>query len=152
MDRSLPSIGTLRGEIGARRADDHQLECFFTCKAPRRAAWMAAHIVDGDWRPASAPKSKDERRSLLAKYQEGSDRSIKGQRTDLTSSTVAASSSTDDPMPVPNPSPPSAVSEPHLPPPRHAAASAAKSSVLSQPSHASLSFARCCFLVYRLQS
>ena len=120
----------------ALRADDHQLECFFTCKAPRRAAWMAAHIVDGDWRPASAPKSNDERRSLLAKYQEGSDRSIKGQRTDLTSSTVAASSSTDDPMPVPDPSPPSAVSEPHVICHR-LTCRCLRCQVLSQPSHAS---------------
>ena len=64
----------------AVRTNDEQLECFVTCKAPRRANWLSANVVAGDWRPAAAPKSAQERRSLLAQYEESSDQSVQSQR------------------------------------------------------------------------
>jgi len=62
------------------RSDERQLEFFVTCKVARRASWMAANVLNGDWQPTVGPKTNDERRALLAQYEEGSDRSVQGRR------------------------------------------------------------------------
>ena len=77
----------------ALRSDDGPLECFFTFKRPHRASWLLEHVVEGDWRPAVAPKSNVERHAFAAKYLECCDHTSQGQRTDLTSTAVSSSSS-----------------------------------------------------------
>ena len=70
----------------ALRTDGGKLEVFVTCKAPRRAAWLSTHVIEGKWRPAASPKTKGERCNLLAQYQECCDRSNQGQRANVPAS------------------------------------------------------------------
>ena len=65
----------------ALRVDASKLECFLVLRIPRRASWLAEHIVQGDWRQALAPRSNDGRRELLAWYEEGCDYTAQGRRT-----------------------------------------------------------------------
>lgn len=48
------------------RTNDDELECFITCRVARRAKWLSANVVEGNWRPALAPKSNVQRRTLLS--------------------------------------------------------------------------------------
>ena len=59
----------------ALRTDGDKLECFVTLKAAQRASWLSSHIIEGVWRPATAPTTREARWQLLAQYQEGCDRS-----------------------------------------------------------------------------
>ena len=73
----------------ALRTDGGKLEVFVTCKAPRRAAWLSTHVIEGEWRPAASPKTKGERCNLLAQYQECCDRSNQGQRANVPASAAS---------------------------------------------------------------
>ena len=73
----------------ALRTDGGKLEVFVTCKAPRRAAWLSTHVIEGEWRPAASPKTKGERCNLLAQYQECCDRSNQGQRANVLASAAS---------------------------------------------------------------
>jgi hypothetical protein len=79
----------------ALRSSADKLECFFTFKVPHRASWLIEHVATGDWRPAAAPKSNAERHALVKQYDECSDHTAQGQRTDLAANSVTL----DVPMP-----------------------------------------------------
>tara|TARA_B110000046_G_C12938309_1_gene374607 strand:- start:125 stop:1066 length:942 start_codon:yes stop_codon:yes gene_type:complete len=117
----------------AVRTNGEQLECYVTCKAPRRANWLSANVVAGDWRPAAAPKSAEERRSFLAQYDESIDQSVQGQRN--TSSAVGTASLLQhhqQSVEVPNVEQPS-VQQPRVEQPRVEQPRVEQPSVLEQP-------------------
>jgi len=62
----------------ALRVDDRQLECFVVCRVPHRSRWLVEHVVQGNWRSAPAPSSNEQRRQLLAQYEEGCDHTAQG--------------------------------------------------------------------------
>ena len=121
----------------AVRTNDEQLECYITCKAPRRANWLSANVVAGDWRPAAAPKSAEERRSFLAQYDESIDQSVQGQRNTPSAVGTASLLQHQQSVEVPNAEQPSveqpSVEQPRVEQPRVEQPSALEQHIGEQP-------------------
>ena len=52
----------------ALKIDGGKLEVFVTCRIMSRVSWLSKHVMKGEWRPAAAPTTKEERLNLLAQY------------------------------------------------------------------------------------
>ena len=105
----------------ALRTDGSKLEVFVTCKVVRRVPWLSKHVMEGEWQPAPAPKTKDERLKLLAQYHEVCDRSTQWQTAGGVQTSVASSAQAPGGAHVPSllPPPPLALLPPPPQPPPH---------------------------------
>ena len=105
----------------ALRTDGSKLDVFVTCKVVRRVPWLSKHVMEGEWQPAPAPKTKDERLKLLAQYHEVCDRSTQWQTAGGVQTSVASSAQAPGGAHVPSllPPPPLALLPPPPQPPPH---------------------------------